>query len=538
MELTRASTRSITLVVAAVIALAAVLAFAVPIALTDPQLTLEGPDDGTLIGGDDVTETVFRAVVDREDALDDLVVTLGGDDITDDAVREERSLTWTPEDLEDGEHELRVVLAGRVRDQEEVRAFTLDTTPPELTVDDPEGPIVGDEELVVTGTVDDTGAVVLVDGTQAERDGERFHATLDPAPPGPVEISATDEAGNLATDELVAARVPSRVQVDEIRSVHMTALAWSSDVLREPILEMARDGLINSVQLDLKEEDGYLGYDSEVPFAQEYGSGTTRYDLEEAVSTLHELGIHVIGRIVAFRDPVVSEAAWERDERDLVIQTADGDMYHGQYDGFTNFAHPDIRRYNIEVAVEAAEAGVDDILWDYIRRPEGPIDDYLFPGLETSAEEAIVAFTQEADEALAPYDIGHGISVYGIALSRPGQMAQDIEAMGEHVDYVAPMVYPSHWGPGEYGVPDPNAEPRRIVEESVREYVDTLAGTRTRVVPWLQDFNWPVTYTPEMVRAQIEGSEAAGAPEWIMWNASVRYQADALPPAPEGELDS
>src|SRR5699024_9041677 len=118
--------------------------------------------------------------------------------------------------------------------------------------------------------------------------------------------------------------------------------------------------------------------------------------------------------------------------------------------GFLNFANPDVRQYNIDLAVEAVRMGVDGILWDYVRRPDGEEENFHFDGLQTSPEEGVVQFLAEAEERLAPYEIDHGASVYGIAASRPEQIAQDIPAMAEHVDYVAPMIYPSHWGPGEY----------------------------------------------------------------------------------------
>jgi hypothetical protein len=85
-----------------------------------------------------------------------------------------------------------------------------------------------------------------------------------------------------------------------------------------------------------------------------------------------------------------------------------------------------------QVAREAAEAGVDAILWDYIRRPDGDLDGLSFPGFEGDPIDEIASFVAEADEAIAPYGVDHGVSVYGIAATRPHQIAQDIAAMAEH----------------------------------------------------------------------------------------------------------
>jgi len=75
-----------------------------------------------------------------------------------------------------------------------------------------------------------------------------------------------------------------------------------------------------------------------------------------------------------------------------VIQTPNGEPYAG-YGGFTNFADPDVRRYNIEVARVAAAAGIDDVLYDYVRRPDGPTDSMRFPNLQGTPERSIATFS-------------------------------------------------------------------------------------------------------------------------------------------------
>jgi hypothetical protein len=321
--------------------------------------------------------------------------------------------------------------------------------------------------------------------------------------------------------------VASRVEVDEIRAVHATFWAWATPELRDPIVQMIDDGKINAVQLDLKDEGGHVGYPSQVPLAEEIGAAIGPLDLEAAVAELHERGVAVIGRIVAFADPTLAAWAWENDRRDWVIQLPDGsDYYHGSYAGFSNYAHEDVIAYNLDLAEEAAAAGVDHILWDYIRRPEG-IENYTVPGLTTTPEEAIVAFTRQADERLAPYGVQHGASVYGIAADRPTQIGQDIPAMAEHLDYVAPMIYPSHWGPGEYGVADPNRQPYDIITATLAVWQASVEGTRARVVPWLEDTSYRAWDRPFQIGEQIRAARDQGIDEWLMWNPGSRFTPEA-----------
>ena len=77
------------------------------------------------------------------------------------------------------------------------------------------------------------------------------------------------------------------------------------------------------------------------------------------------------------------------------MQTPDGQPYAG-YGGFTNFANPAVRRYQIAIAVAAARRGVDDILYDYVRRPDGDISTMAFPGLRETPSQAIIEFLRES----------------------------------------------------------------------------------------------------------------------------------------------
>jgi hypothetical protein len=232
----------------------------------------------------------------------------------------------------------------------------------------------------------------------------------------------------------------------------------------------------------------------------------------------------------------LDQYAQDADAMDWLIQTPDGEPYTGQYPCcFTSFANDDVIEYHLDIAEEAAAAGVDDILWDYIRRPDGAPENMVVPGLSEDAdsptlEEAVVDFAAQADERLAPYGVGHGVSLYGIAADRPTQIAQDVPALSEHVDYVAPMIYPSHWGPGEYGVDDPVREPYDIIRATLEVWEEAVAGSRARIVPWLEDTSYRAWDRPHQVREQIRATNDHGIDEWLMWDPVVDYTVEAYDP--------
>jgi peptidoglycan/xylan/chitin deacetylase (PgdA/CDA1 family) len=520
-----------TLIVVAVMALAAGSAGA-GVRVLAPELAAAGPQPGALIGAAAAERLVFSVGAD-EATLQKIRWTVGGEDVTARASLAGGRSLLRGSDLPEGEHEIVAAVSGLVpgASTRHVWHVSIDRTPPEVVVDPAttKGPPA--RPLTLKGTVEE-GATLKVDGTEIEvADGGAFEVTLPEPPAQPVAFVATDRHGNTATSEVSIALVP-RLPRDPVRSVHVTFHAWADDTLRNGILRLIEEGRINSVQLDLKDESGIVGFKSDIPFAKQIGAEQDIYDLEQAVKELHAKGIFVIGRIVAFRDPIHAAEAWKRGWRNQVIQAPDGSPY-AKYGGFTNFANPVVRKYNIDVAKRAAELGVDDILFDYIRRPDGPPASMRFPQLKGTAEASIVSFLRQARNELKPYDVFLGASVFGVAATRPHEVAQDIPGMARNSDYIAPMLYPSHWGPGEYDVANPNAQPYDIVFRSLKDFQEMTEGTGARVVPWLQDFTLGHTYGPAEVRAQIKAGKDVGIEEWILWDPLVTYTVDALDRMPK-----
>ena len=255
------------------------------------------------------------------------------------------------------------------------------------------------------------------------------------------------------------------------------------------------------------------------PGLNRYGAVRDIYDLkaaDPATPCQGRPGDRPAGRVPR---PDRRAVRMERRKRDEVIQTPDGSMYASDYGGFTNFANPKVRQYNIAIAVAAAKLGVDDVLYDYIRRPDGPIETMAFPGLKGYARSGRSRRSpRQTRKALRPYKTFLGASVFGIAATHPEDVAQDIPMMARELDYVSPMVYPSHWGPGEYNVDDPNSQPYDIVFRSLEDFQRLVKGTGSRVVPWLQDFSCDVRPgrglrpDPRRARTPARTSSCSGIP--------------------------
>jgi hypothetical protein len=361
--------------------------------------------------------------------------------------------------------------------------------------------------------------------------GDTFTLTFA-TPPAGVQLVAADKAGNTTTKLLA---VP--VKHPMMRGVHMTGYAWNYDGLRNPVLGLIKAHKINTVELDIKEEDGFVNYATSVRLAQQAGAIRKLYDPKKVIAQLHAMHVRVVGRIVAFRDPMLAQWAWTHGHRDWVVQSPDGGAYNSAKYGaaaFTNLASKDVRDYNIALATEAAKLGFDDVMYDYVRRPDGPIQSMKFAGLKVTPEEEVADFVSETRTEVRPLGAYLAAAVFGVSATRRKEVAQNIPMLAKYVDYVAPMVYPSHWAPGEYKVANPNAQPYDIVNRSLKDFQKKTAGTDAQVYPWLQDFSLGVTYDTPQVVAEIKATADDSIQSFILWNAGCRYHADALQPIPAG----
>ncbi|HCB33887.1 MAG TPA: hypothetical protein DEP69_01515 [Acidimicrobiaceae bacterium] len=501
------------------------VAFVALAALRTVEIEITGIAAGAVVNPDNIVDTRFDFVVDGGD-LSAAALLLDGLPVSG-VQRYDDRLSWVVPPLTEGPHTVGVEVPRRFFGTAAAAvSFTVDGTPPDLGLAAVHTPVPLDEPFVLTAPVE-PGVDVLVDGVPVDTSGGSFTVEFDQPPAGPISLVAVDAAGNTTTLDVV---VP--IAYPPTTGVHVTAAAWAHDGLRAGIIELIDANMITAVQLDLKDERGYIGYASDIPLARRIESTQGLFELDEAIADLHARGVRVIGRIVAFLDPTLGRYAARTGNTDWVLTGRNGVPLANRYGTgvFTNFADPDVRRYNLDIAREAAEAGIDDVLWDYMRRPEGDLDAMVVPGFDGGdPSPLIVSFLAEAGEMLRGYGVYHGVSVFGVSARRGDSIAQDVVAMSDHVDYVAPMVYPSHWSRGEYGVAHPEAQPADITEASLRDFQAVLAGTNTSIVPWLQDFSLRVDYGAREVQAQINAAAGVGIDDWLLWDPTVTYTEGGIP---------
>jgi hypothetical protein len=407
--------------------------------------------------------------------------------------------------------------------------------PAAVTVPDPPDAPVQVEltPIVLQGRVTSSAGVALSDATVRLGDAEvttGLDGTFALAPAAPGTVTVERPAWMPAEVEWSGGTVPLHVTLEArvVRAIH--AVMWLPDGdLWEPFLDLASRTQINSIVLDIKDESGVVAHDSQVPLALEVGAVSGAYRLQDAVAQIHERGLYAIGRVVSFEDPVMAAA-----RTDLAIRNGSKPYRQGSQ-AFLDPTDPEARTYNIDLAVEACQAGIDEIQFDYVRFPTGLSSSMsldakgVFVGSDGQQNrlDAISGFLEQAGDALHPLGCAVSADIFAIVLSTQNDqgIGQRPEEIGRAVDALSPMIYPDHYSDGWIGFDKPADHPFAVVDNALASGTPRLVGS-TIMRPWIADFN----YGAADVRAEIDAVESYDL-GWMLWNAGSRHTEAALEPA-------
>ena len=317
-----------------------------------------------------------------------------------------------------------------------------------------------------------------------------------------------------------------------VKAIYLTPESVMKDEKFNALLALADRSEINAMVIDFKDETGWVWHDSKHAKAREYGAVRAEYDLEGRLKTLREHNVYTIARIVCMLDPTLAH----KNPAVAIRNSKTGGIWENDSGvAWVNAMQPDVWRYNIAFAVEAAQLGFDEVQYDYVRFPsDGDIEaiDLGAPNTVANRTEAIYNFLRTSREALAPYGVPLAIDIFGIALfdQDDNGIGQQLEKMAAVVDYICPMIYPSHFGRGWGGFDIPNHHPYEIILTSLQTGGERIAIPQRKFRPWLQDFSYGrgIEYGPKEVRAQMQATYDFGATGWLLWNANNTFTEGAL----------
>ena len=309
------------------------------------------------------------------------------------------------------------------------------------------------------------------------------------------------------------------------KGFYMTGYSMGMDSKRQQIYDIIEKTELNSVVFNVKDDEGYINYDTENKFAIDCGAKKANYDIKKIIKEMNSKNIYSIARIVVFKDPVIAKKCPEMAIKDIRNQNP---LYsEGSY--WPDIYCEDYWNYIADIALEVALMGVDEIQLDYIRGPaRGNIKyakySYNTQGLTKS--EAICNFLKKIKSSLEPIDVKISGDVFGFALIENNDqgIGQTIMDIADYVDYLCPMVYPSHYSPGFLGFNSPESHPYEVVEYSLKKGSLKIKNSDCLIIPWLQAFGMSQKYSKKEILAQISASEKIGMRGFLFWNASNNYK--------------
>lgn len=313
-----------------------------------------------------------------------------------------------------------------------------------------------------------------------------------------------------------------------VRGIHLTAWAAGSIKYRIVLERILDTTEINAVVIAIKE------YQGEVYIRVKENQELKTYvnaipDLPDFIKKLKEKNIYTIARIVLFKDDLFA-----RRKPELSVKNKDGSIWTDN----RNIAWADPYRkevwdYNLSIAERAAEIGFDEIQFDYIRFPsDGKTAEceYSVRHSTASADRALADFLKTAKKRLQSKKIKISACLFGLTTTVANDMGigQNIETMAKYVDYICPMIYPSHYALGELGYKIPEKNPYEIVAKSIIYAQRRLKDSAYKIRPYLQDFSLKYPYNEKEVKAQLKACRDNGVDTWLLWNPVSRYTLAAI----------
>lgn len=346
---------------------------------------------------------------------------------------------------------------------------------------------------------------------------------------------------------------------ESVKGIYMTSCVAGTPSFRKKLVDLVDTTELNTIVIDIKDYTGMLSFVPTDSALKDYLSNRCYApDMKEFVASLHEKGIYVVGRITVFQDPFLAKKHPELGVKKL----SDKNVLWADRKGinFVDVGAKGVWEHVIAISKESYALGFDELNYDYIRFPsDGNMKDIYFPySVGRIKSEVLEEFFAYLQNNLKNTGVVLSADLFGMTTTNTDDLniGQQLEKTLPYFDFVAPMVYPSHYPSGFNNWKDVNAHPYDIVYYAMSTAVNRALATTTPVKtigseqvsvstttpilytkevhdklklrPWLQDNDYPIHYTPAMVRAQIKATYDAGLTSWMLWDAGNTYTQAAL----------
>lgn len=371
--------------------------------------------------------------------------------------------------------------------------------------------------------------------------------------------NAANVSGTTTPEHTDTATVPSGPAATHIatpgavKAIYMTQCVVGTPSFRKKLVDLVDTTEINSIIIDIKDFSGTIGFKTANPLLSPSSmKGCGANDMKQFIASLHEKNIYVIGRITVFQDPFYTKA---HPEQAVQSKSSGGPWKDRKGLSFIDVSSRPYWDVVVALSKESYELGFDELNYDYIRYPsDGNMSDTVF--INPNKQEALETFFSFLRKKTTEIGVVTSADIFGMTTVAVDDMGigQVLERALPYFDYIAPMVYPSHFANGFHGYADPNKNVYGVIAYSMGEAVKRTVASTTRIAflgaepiastspklykkpiypatklrPWLQDFSYGGTYGPTEVRDQIRATYDVGLTSWMLWAPSNKYTSSAL----------
>lgn len=390
-----------------------------------------------------------------------------------------------------------------------------------------------------------SAAVIFAFAVVWGRGDSMQHVVQYPLPPESSSLVNGENVLPAAIAEPVKLLPPVHIATpDPVRGIYMTSWVAGTPSFRKKLIDFMDSSEINTVIIDVKDYTGKVAFQTEDQKISAVGSEEDRVpDMRFFLEDLHERNIYTVARISVFQDPHFAKY-----KPHLAVQRGDGSVWKDRKElSWMDPASQEVWDYTIAIAKAAEHAGFDELNFDYVRFPsDGNLTDITYPVWDEkkSKSDVIAEFFAYLDKELKDTNVPISADLFGFVTSNTDDLniGQILEKIAPHADYIAPMVYPSHYPDNYNGYANPAAHPYEIIFKAMTDASERLNMLRSlsasttspfygkeiaHLRPWLQDFDLGATYTAEMIQKEHQAVYDAGLDSWMMWDPKNIYTREA-----------
>jgi hypothetical protein len=366
-------------------------------------------------------------------------------------------------------------------------------------------------------------------------------------------------ASSTTIEEIAKETVKHLKTPEPLKAIYMSSCVVGTKDFRASLVKIADTTEINAIVIDVKDFSGTLSYEPTDPSLKHAWDSAKcgARDMREFIQELHSKNIYAIARVTVFQDPHFTKLHPEL----AVKSIATGAPWKDRKGlSFLDVGGKETWDYTIAIARDAYNIGFDEINFDYIRFPsDGNMKDAKYTLSTGSKADQLEKFFKYLSVEMKKSNIPTSADLFGMTTTNNDDLniGQVLERTLPYFDYVAPMVYPSHYPANFNGWKNPNTVPYELTKFVMKRAVERAEATTTAVAmldntkidlgtsskkvlythepqnrlklrTWIQDFDYGGTYDIPEVKAEIKATYDVGLTSWMMWAPSNKYTVGAL----------